>query len=110
LQDTAGGHIELINRFLLRNVISRAKTVRFIIPLTHSQIKNNRGSTIKEQLKTVSSICKSSLKELDTAIQPVITKCSPNDLQFDIEILSDTLQNQFIEIINSEKMSVEQDK
>lgn len=57
LNDTGGNIIEILNRLMLRNILGRAKTVRFIVPFTYAQVHNNRGSTLREQLKTVCNIC-----------------------------------------------------
>lgn len=48
LNDTGGSTMEIMNRLMLRNILSRAKTVRFIVPITFAQIHNNRGFTLRE--------------------------------------------------------------
>jgi len=41
--DTAGDMMEYINMFMIKAIFQKAKRIRFIIPITHSQLKNERG-------------------------------------------------------------------
>lgn len=50
LLDTAGDMVQLVNSFVIKEIFRRAKTVRFLIPVTKSQISESRGAAVREQL------------------------------------------------------------
>ena len=106
LQDTSGGLIEFINMFVIKGIFSKAKRIRFIVPMTFIQIHDNRGQGAREQLKTIQRICSSSLHNVVDAMQPVITKCKPNQ-EYDIEVLRTTLDEQLQSEIQCQKVNVD---
>ena len=46
--DTSGELIEFINCFVNKKIFLRATQVKFLFPVTHSQITINRGVEVKE--------------------------------------------------------------
>jgi len=57
LLDTKGEMIEFINSFIMRKMFSRAKTVRFLAPITVPQIQEGRGTPARQQVKLLQQIC-----------------------------------------------------
>lgn len=48
LNDTGGDFIEIINNFVIKYIFSKARSVRFLIPLTVDSIYESRGQVLSE--------------------------------------------------------------
>jgi len=85
----------------------KAKDVRFIIPLTRSQITEGRGSGTKEHIETVLNMCGTDLEDIVKAIQPLLLKMSPKDDEIDIELLRSTFCEQLMSSAKNKKKELE---
>lgn len=92
LNDTSGELIEIVNNFVVKFIFKMAKQVRFIIPITHGQIKESRGSELKNQLDTVLRMSDTNLQEMQQSIQPVITQVKTSEDGVDIDDLRNNFQ------------------
>lgn len=92
LNDTSGELIEIVNNFVVKFIFKMAKQVRFIIPITHGQIKESRGSELKNQLDTVLRMSDTDLQEMQQSIQPVITQVKTSEDGVDIDDLRNNFQ------------------
>lgn len=94
LQDPSGDLTEFVNCFVTKFIFKQAKRVRFLIPLTLSQIQEVRGKPAREQLKIVSNICSERLDVMIESIQPILTKVDPTDQDVDIELICHSFAEQ----------------
>ena len=62
--DTGGDTIEFTNLFIIKEIFRMAKTVKFIVPITYTQIMENRGASLRKLIETIIYICKSSNEDL----------------------------------------------
>ena len=104
LRDTSGSLIEFVNCFLSKQIFQRSSTVRFLVPLTLVQLSESRGADARSLIQTLHCICQSNLNNMMDSIQPVLTKCKPNDPELDIDVIRATLREQFEQEINSKKI------
>ena len=51
--DTNGGLIELINAFMTTAIIHKAKSVRFLLPISYGEISNSRGGDVRDSLTVI---------------------------------------------------------
>ena len=109
LGDTAGNLVDIINCFIDKIILLKAKDVRFIIPLTRSQITEGRGSGTKEHIETVLNMCGTDLEDIVKAIQPLLLKMSPKDDEIDIELLRSTFCEQLMSSAKNKKKELEQE-
>ena len=77
--DTGGDFIEIINNFVVKYIFLKAKSVRFLIPLTVESIYQSRGQVLSKQLATICRMTNVSYTEMSKAIMPIITKIEPNE-------------------------------
>lgn len=95
MKDSDGDLIEFVNCFINKSVFKRAKSLRFLIPITLNQLKENRGMGVREQIRNLKDICSSNLIEMIDSVLPLLTKCKPNDEDLDIDERRINLQEQF---------------
>lgn len=93
--DTSGDLIEFINCFVNKKIFLRANHVKFLFPVTHSQITTNRGVEVREQLQTLQNICNVKLNELAKSILPIVTKCSTSDDDIDLDVIKSNMYEMF---------------
>lgn len=86
LLDSGGDLIQFINSFLNKKIFSLVKEVKFLVPFTVNQIREQRGQSVREQISTIMRVCKGcDLNKVIESIQPLITKVKVTDQDFDLE-------------------------
>ena len=85
IKDPDGDLIEYINCFINKSIFKRAKSLRFLVPLTINQLKENRGMGVRDQIRILKDICSSNLNDFKDSVLPLLTKCRPNDEELDID-------------------------
>ena len=93
--DTCGDLIEFINCFVNKKIFLRANQVKFLFPVTHSQMTTNRGVEVREQLQTLQNICNVKLGSLAKSILPIVTKCSTSDSEIDLDVIKSNMYDMF---------------
>lgn len=101
LNDTSGDLTEFVNCFVNKFIFKQAKRVRFLIPLTISQIEEVRGKPAREQLEVVSNICSEQLDVMIDSIQPILTKVDPTEENTDIELIRHRFAEQLSAGVNA---------
>lgn len=111
MKDTDGDLVELVNCFVNKSIFKRAKSLKFLVPMTINQLKENRGMGVREQVRVLKNICNtSSLDEFAHCMLPILTKCRPNDENLDIDEKRSNLLQQFKEEIQAEMTDFEEYK
>jgi len=58
-------------------IFNRAKSVRFLVPLTQQQLNIGRGMEVCKQIEILKMICQENLEAITNTCIPVITKVKP---------------------------------
>lgn len=83
-QDTSGVLIEFVNCFIAKLIFLKAKTIRFLVPITYGQVHESRGGAVRDQVELLENIFQANIGKVINAIQPLLTKCNPkNDVNID---------------------------
>jgi energy-coupling factor transporter ATP-binding protein EcfA2 len=77
--DTRGLKTNIINAYLIKNIIEKAKSVKFAFVSSYNEIKSERGKPFKELLSVVQSLFIDKLSIESSCL--IITKCLSNDLE-----------------------------
>ena len=98
LIDTGGDMMEYINMFMIKAIFQKAKKIRFIIPITHYQLHNDRGMLARELLRKIQGIFSHHHHTMADYMLPIVTKCKTGDDEVDIDefriLLKDQLRNE----------------
>lgn len=73
LQDTSGEMIDIINSLINKSIFNRAKSLSFLIPLTHTLIQESRGVELRKQANLLYEIFSEDLEGAIDAFIPIIT-------------------------------------
>lgn len=79
LNDTDGPMADMINSFLLKMMFKFLTKVKLLVPISLNQLTNQRGTQTKETIQTLQSLCSTSLRDLASSVQPVITQVKKSD-------------------------------
>ena len=99
--DTSGEMIDLLNVFINKLIFNQAVYLRFIVPLTLTQIKEGRGGQVREQLSIIQKMINTDYNVIADSIFPVLLKVKPGKENTNIDeyrnILSITF-DKYIEV------------
>ena len=95
LNDATGPLYGIYNVFILKLVLRYARSLRFLVPMSLSQIKESRGTQARKQLAAVKAMISGDYAQLAASIQPLITRGLPGDDEADIDLIRGTLGSQF---------------
>lgn len=92
--DTNGAFFDLINCLMIKFLFEHAKTVKFLLPFTVSEINEIRGKAVTDLLDQINLMSGSHMLDFVDSVIPVITKCTPNDVNknYDLELIQNDLQ------------------
>ena len=80
---------------ILKLVLRYARSLRFLVPMSLSQIKESRGTQARKQLAAIKGMISGDYAQLVASIQPLITRGLPGDDEADIDLIRGTLGSQF---------------
>ena len=90
-----------MNVFINKLIFNQAVYLRFIVPFTENQIKENRGNEVRNQLAIIQKMINTDYQSISHSIFPVLLQCRPGNQETDIEVYRDNLWqtfNNFIEM------------
>ena len=97
--DSGGTKFDFIVSFLNKKLFQKAKTVRFLVPITKVQIENNRGRDIIDHLIVLEQIYKGCIDNICDSIQPILTTVNINLIdedEFDLDSMKSQLFGKFL--------------
>jgi len=77
-------------------IFMKAKSVRFIAPISYSSLTGSRGMNVREIYEYFEAMCLPDLERMVDSIQPVVTKCPLNDDSIDIDVLRSQFYNTLV--------------
>ena len=83
-----------------------AKTVRFVMPITYSQIQESRGYAVRSHFDSVKRMCEENLDVMLKSILPIITKANPKDDEIDVDAIRETVKEQLQCEVNVQKKNM----
>jgi hypothetical protein len=102
LQDTGGQFPEFVNLFIDRYIFMKSKQLRFLVPITITQMRSGNGGEVKKQILILKRMFSGNLTQMQDSILPIITKCKPDDEDLDIDLL----RQQFREIFEEDTKKI----
>ena len=107
--DNVGPLAEILNSLIIKSIFNRAGSIRFLITLTQSQIKDHKGIEGRKHISLIRQIVRDNLDTIIDCIQPVITKSKPGDKNTDLtylrKLVTDQLQK---EVLQEEQRAIQQ--
>ena len=112
LLDTSGDLFDYVNCFMNKRIFNQAKKVKFIVPMTRSQLDDARGGAIIKQIEIILNICSQSYTDTIKSVQPVMTKFEPSpdeeEIVDDDDI--DVVKNRLSEIFKNHVIRYKKDR
>lgn len=87
LEDQSQEYIQLQNILINKLVFNYAKNLKFVVPITEPLINQSRGGDLIKLLKTVQGMFNCNLKLASKSIMPVLTRVTPGDPNFDLDLV-----------------------
>ena len=86
-KETESNLLDILNLVVFREIVLRAKEVKFVVPVTINHIEEQACPSIVESIERLSALFNNcNYDELLTCVQPVITRVKPTDESFDIDL------------------------
>lgn len=83
---TGSGLLDLVNIIVVREIMLRAMSVKFALPITVNQVEEQSCPIIVQSLSQLRKFLKGpDFNTLLDSVQPIITKVKPSEENFDIE-------------------------
>ena len=106
LLDAGSLNMRILNCFILMYIFQIAKTVRFVMPITYSQIQESRGYAVRSHFDSVKRMCEENLDVMLKSILPIITKANPKDDEIDVDAIRETVKEQLQCEVNVQKKNM----
>ena len=81
---------------LNQKIFQDAARVKFLVPMAAEQAQSERSQRIHELLEDIEKMCSADRSTFVKALYPLVTRVSPDDEEFDIDVFRDTLKQNLI--------------
>lgn len=102
--------IDLLNVFINKLIFNQAVYLRFIVPLTLTQLKESRGGQVREQLSIIQKMINTDHSMIADSIFPVLLKVKPGKADTDIDEYRNILSFTFDKYIEVQRKQAVQDQ